>query len=107
MITMSIKDQFGSDTIKREHGARLRTFLESNWDQTDVVEIDFGNIKIASASFFDEAIGKLVFDEDNPTASKSVDEIKGKILPKNLDPNDRVLLNDVILDRLNRLKARK
>ena len=98
MVIISIKDHFGKGIGSREGGQRLRLFLEDNWDKTDIFQINFDNLKIASVSFFDETFGKLVFKH-------TPKELKSKMELKNLNIDDRELLNSVISDRVKESKS--
>lgn len=52
-----IKNEFADDYTTREAGEKLRKKIIQN--QVWPLELDFSDIKIASASFFDESIAKL------------------------------------------------
>jgi len=99
VININIKDHYGKASITREHGARLRSFLDSNWKKTDVFQIDFAGIKIASVSFFDEAFGKLA-------STVSLEELKGKFKMQSIDDFDLQILNNVIKSRYEREKKK-
>lgn len=84
----------GDDIISRQSGRLLRDFLIANWAQ-DKIELYFDGKCVASVSFFDEAIGLLVKRE-----GKSIDDIKTKLSFPDLDPQDKLLLNHTLLNRV-------
>jgi hypothetical protein len=56
---VSIKQHFKQDHVTRVAGERLRNMILESQKAGEPVEVDFSGIKIASTSFFDEAIAKL------------------------------------------------
>jgi len=56
-MIISIKESFSDDFTSREAGEKLRNLILNS--KTKVI-IDFQNLQIASASFFDEGLAKLV-----------------------------------------------
>ena len=55
-MRINIKKEFSSDHTTRQAGERLRAMIVGAKNR---VTLDFDGLKIASASFFDEGIGKL------------------------------------------------
>jgi STAS-like domain of unknown function (DUF4325) len=81
------------DLITRKGGATVRNAIEEAWNRADTIVVDFGNKRIASISFMDEAFGKLVRNHDR-------EELLAKFRPIRIRPFDKVLLNDVVSLRL-------
>lgn len=78
--------------ITRADGACLRDEIERHWDKDDTLVLDFSGLRIASLSFFDESLGLL--------AQKYQTELTRKVKVKNIDPQDRRLLNIIVNKRL-------
>ena len=89
-MKIMIKEKFSDDTITREAGEKLRKMICQT--QGPLI-LDFKALKVASSSFFDEGVAKLVlegFDE------KWVNE---NITFLNLHKLDAALLKQVCLAR--------
>ena len=56
-----IKEIFSKDYVTREAGERLRQMITQS---SEVIILDFSNIKVASTSFFDEAFAKLIDEKE-------------------------------------------
>ncbi|MBI2119834.1 MAG: STAS-like domain-containing protein [Elusimicrobia bacterium] len=98
-MTIKIKDVCGKNTVTRDDGKKINDIIMRQWNAQHSIEIDFGNIVIASVSFMDEAIGILGL-------KFSKDEIVQKIKLKNITDLDKKLLNDVLFLRLKHHKKR-
>ncbi len=83
----------GKKTVTRTDGRVINQMLLENWDRDDQIQIDFGNLMIASVSFIDEAFGRLA-------QCYTGAELKRKLVFENMVQYDRKLLNDVITSRL-------
>lgn len=92
-MKIDIQEVCGKKTVTREEGQVINQILTEQWDLTDQFQLDFGNLLIASVSFIDEAFGKLAL-------CHSSDDLKRKLVFKNMVPYDRKLLNDIIISRL-------
>ena len=53
---LNIKEICGTNTVTRADGKKIHQFLLDHWEKARVIEVDFGNLVIASVSFLDEAI---------------------------------------------------
>lgn len=95
MIEIDVPKTCGDDLITRNAGRKVRDVLLENWEQ-DVIEIRFSGRRIASVSFFDEAIGLLL-----KRGGKTMDEITSKLRFPDIHPGDRRLLNSVLRARLD------
>ena len=86
-----IKENFKEDYTTRPAGERLRDIILEN---EELIEIDFSEVKVASASFFDEAFAKLISEYN----WKKIDfDTRVKFL--NLYKHDLSLLNQVCQTR--------
>lgn len=85
-----ICEDFKNDFTTREAGEKLRKLIVQ---ADEKVELDFINIKIASASFFDEGIAKLVLE------GWSSEKVKEMISFKNIFSRDLELLKSVCTGR--------
>ena len=94
-MEIRVRQICGEDTISRAAGKKIRDMLENNWKQTDRFSIHFGGGQIASVSFFDEAFAFLL-DQGH-----TVDELKRKLSFPDIHPDDRILLNYVLGQRLH------
>lgn len=88
------------NVVTRDDGKKMHDYIVSNWAQSDSIIIDFGNVLIASVSFFDEAFGKLAFEY-------SRGELTRKLRPVNIQEFDRALLNDILRSRLRQKELAK
>jgi len=87
-----LKDMCAKQTITRNDGEVIFRMIKDAWDREDKINIDFGNILIASVSFLDEAFGKLAFDY-------SKEFLTQKLSFNNMEEYDRALLNDILISR--------
>lgn len=80
-MKVSIKKEFSDDYISRTAGERLREMILAAAKKSEVIEIDFSEITIASTSFFDEAFGKLAqegWDQQKFNSSVKLKNIKSR-----------------------------
>jgi hypothetical protein len=56
-VKIIIKEHFASDFTSREAGEMLRNLILNSTENK--IELDFRDLKVASASFFDEGLVKL------------------------------------------------
>jgi hypothetical protein len=84
-MKIEIKNMFPDDHITRIAGEKLRNMILSC---DEIVELDFSNVKIASASFFDEGIAKLALE------GWSVIDFKNRIKITNIFSKDKMLLKN-------------
>ena len=80
------------DHLTREGGVKVREMIEGVWEKTDEIVVDFGNKRVASISFMDEAFGKLAFKYGR-------ENLAAKLRPIRIQSFDRMLLNEVVLLR--------
>ncbi len=85
--------------VSRRDGEALRHLLEKNWSDPEPVVLDFEGVVIASVSFFDESFGVLA--QHHPLA-----ELTRRIRVENIQPDDRRLLNTIVLAREREREAR-
>ena len=85
-----IKDKFEDDYTTRVAGEKLRKMISNT---TEKIVLDFSNVKVASASFFDEGIAKL--SEENWDSNK----VNAFLIFENLFKRDKELLISVCEDR--------
>lgn len=90
---IDIKKMAGTDTVSREHGRKIRKYIELLLKVKDSITIDFSNLSIASPSFIDEAFAKLML-------KYPLDEVRTKLLFVNMTEFDRALLNDLVRARI-------
>lgn len=81
-----IKSVFKDDYITRVAGEKLRNMILKSVSENKKVELDFTDLMVASTSFFDEAIAKLVDHGWNR------DQLSENILFKNLHPKDKMVM---------------
>lgn len=89
---INLKETCGTGKVTREDGARINRLLRAAWDSNECIEVDFDNIRIASVSFLDEAIGLLALE-------KELSEIKEKVHLNNISRFDERLLDDILTSR--------
>src|SRR3989339_626742 len=92
-MLIEIKDICGKNVVTRDDGKKVRDLILNHWDDSDRIKIDFGNVLVASVSFFDEIFGKLAFEH-------SRNELASKLEFLNIQDFDRALLNDILISRL-------
>ena len=83
----------------RAIGYLIRKEIKENWQNFDIVSLDFGSETVASGSLFDE-IAKL-FDEFPK------EEVKRRLQFENIDPWDLKLLAHLAKLRLEKQKNNK
>ncbi len=84
--------------ITRPDGARLRKLVEEHWTDTEPVTLDFAGLRVASVSFFDEALGLLA-------QKHGVKVLLSHVTVQNIDPSDRKLLNSIVSSRAKERQA--
>lgn len=92
MARLEIASYRTSRLVSRGDGAHLRRAIEEAWDSGETMVLDFANVRIASVSFFDEALGLLA--RHHP-----INELTARVRVENIDPGDRNLLNNIVLSR--------
>lgn len=92
MKTIVIHQEYADDYITRPAGERLRNEI-LQFSQQAKVCLDFQNKKVASVSFFDESLGKLVDEKWKR------EDFYEKIVLKNIYKLDLKVLNKILLDR--------
>ena len=90
---INIIDLCGKNIVTREDGKKVHDLITAQWYKAEKIKIDFGNVLVASVSFFDEIFGRLAFEY-------SQNELTSKIQVVNIQDFDRALLNDIFRSRL-------
>jgi hypothetical protein len=88
-MKITIREEFKKDYISREAGEELRKKIISAIENQEMLVLDFSELVVASTSFFDEGIAKLVEDKINP------DQFKEFVTIKDLNRNDQKVLDQV------------
>ena len=89
---LTIKDICGTNTVTRADGKKIHQFVLDQWDKAQIIEVDFGNLIIASVSFLDEAIGQLALRYNRR-------ELISKLRLRRISSRDKRLLNDIFISR--------
>ena len=98
---LKIKDICGTNTVTRSDGKKIHKFLLDHWEKAHTIEVDFGNLIIASVSFLDEAIGQLALRFKRS-------ELISKLRLRRISSRDKRLLNDIFISRYRqRLQNKK
>ncbi|MBN2197456.1 MAG: STAS-like domain-containing protein [Polyangiaceae bacterium] len=92
MATIRIADLGEGAHVTRADGARLRALVEARWGANEPVLLDFSGVRVASVSFFDEALGLLA-------RLHGTEELLRRVHAANLDRGDRALLNRIVAER--------
>lgn len=93
---LKIKDICGKNTVTRADGRKIHRFLLDHWDKAQTIEVDFGNLVIASVSFLDEAIGQLALRYKRK-------ELVSKLKLRRISSRDKRLLNDIFISRYRQM----
>ena len=97
---LRIKDICGKNTVTRSDGKKIHRFLLEHWKKTQTIEVDFGNLTIASVSFLDEAIGQLALKFNRR-------ELISKLKLRRISLRDKRLLNDIFISRYRQMVQKK
>lgn len=97
---LKIKDICGTNTVTRSDGKKIHQALLDHWEKADTIEVDFGNLVIASVSFLDEAIGQLALRFKRS-------ELKSKLILRRISSRDKRLLNDIFISRYRQIHQNK
>ncbi len=100
-MILDVSQLCGDDIISRDAGKKIRELILSAWDEASI-ELHFNGRTVGSVSFFDEAIGLLV-----KKGGKSIGAMKNKLKFPDLKPEDRALLNYVVLTRVKEARSQK
>lgn len=90
--TINIIGVCGKNIVTRDDGKIVHDLIMSKWNEVDKIIVDFGNVLIASVSFFDEIFGHLAFQYSKV-------DIATKIQLRNIQNFDKALLNDILISR--------
>lgn len=90
---MKLKEKIRTDPLSREEGLPIRAEIESVWQSTDRIELDFEAIEFVSPSFLDELVGKLFL-------SHEPSEVMKKVIPVNLSNGDLIMLGNIVNSRI-------
>jgi hypothetical protein len=93
---LKIKDICGTNTVTRADGKKIHRFLLDHWPNAQTIEVDFGNLVIASVSFLDEAIGQLALRYNRK-------ELVSKLKLRRISSRDKRLLNDIFISRYRQM----
>ncbi len=99
MPNLNVVETCGSNRVSREHGREFRATLEKLWSADEPLVVDFGNVRIASVSFLDEGMAVLAL-------RYSLEEIRRRLRVINITPDDRRLLNELLLARARERDSR-
>ena len=98
---LNVKDICGTNTVTRADGKKIHQFLLDHWEIANIIEVDFGNLVIASVSFLDEAIGQLALRFNR-------NELTSKLKLRRISSRDKRLLNDIFISRYRqKMKSKK
>ncbi len=97
---LKLKDICGTNTVTRTDGKKIHQFLLDHWDKARAIEVDFGNLVIASVSFLDEAIGQLALRYKR-------NELVSKLKLRRISSRDKRLLNDIFISRYRQMLQAK
>jgi len=82
----------------REEGRDVLVLLLKLWKRSETITLDFNNIQVASVSFIDEVFGTLALHFTN-------EQLKEKLILKNLDDIDKRMINSTITSRRKELES--
>ncbi len=97
---LKIKDICGTNTVTRADGKKIHQALLDHWEKSSTIEVDFGNLTIASVSFLDEAIGQLALRFKRK-------ELISKLRLLRISSRDKRLLNDIFASRYRQVLQKK
>ena len=92
MTRLLVAEVCKGSRVSRRDGEALRHALESHWNDSEPVVLDFEGVVIASVSFFDESFGALALRHP-------LDELTRRIKVEHIQDEDRKLLNTLVLAR--------
>ena len=99
MAVLNIEKVAGKNTVSRADGKVIYEKIKNLWKTNDQIDIDFGNLAIASVSFMDEVFGHLALEYGQ-------EQLRNKLRLLHINEYDRALLNDIILSRVRQTKLR-
>ena len=97
---LNIKDICGTNTVTRSDGKKIHQALLDHWEKSNTIEVDFGNLVIASVSFLGEAIGQLALRFKRR-------ELVSKLKLNRISSRDKRLLNDIFISRYRQMVQKK
>jgi len=92
IVKLNIKEICGTNTVTRTDGKKIHKFLLDHWEGADTIEVNFGNLVIASVSFLDEAIGQLALRFERRALTSKLKLLR-------ISSRDKRLLNDIFISR--------
>ncbi len=93
MKTIHLKKEFADDWVSRRAGERMRNLILEATKGGTAVDIDCAGMLIASTSFFDEGIAKLLLEGWTPK------DIASRVRFIQLSPLDKKLMEEMIQNR--------
>jgi len=94
MALINIPEEFSKeDRMTRDGGEKLRYLILDLAQQNEVIELDFKKIPIASVSFWDEGVAKLLME------GWTQDELRERVRLVNVHPRDLEVLERLIGSR--------
>lgn len=99
MMTIRLIESIGKYCSQRQSGPKwkggelIRDLVIKNWDKEEKIEISFEGVELATPSFVDESIGKLVH-------SYSLDQLKSKLAFTHINDDIKEKVNKSIELRL-------
>ena len=82
------------ERMTRDGGEKLRLSINEHLKIQNKILLDFENVPIASVSFWDEGIAKLLLKD------LSLEELKARVIFKNLLPRDQEVIEQLCKARL-------
>ena len=97
---ININKVCGNNIVTREDGKKVHDLIIQQWNEFEKIQIDFGNVLIASVSFIDDIFGKLAFEFERQT-------VQSKLQIVNIQDFDRALVNDILISRFRQKEIKK
>ena len=92
MASLRVQDVCPTSRVLRADGRVLREAIEKLWNDSELLELDFGGLTIASISFLDEGVASLFVDYD-------AEVIRRRLKIVGIAEDDRKQLNSLVARR--------
>lgn len=89
MKIIFVKEYVGVNAISMNSGGKLREVIVKEWEANEKITLDFSGVDVFASPFFNASVGALLKD-------RSIEELQGKLIFKEISDHGRRLLNLVI-----------
>ena len=88
-MTINVAQLIGENAVSIQKGEILYNEISRFWDSSELIELDFNNVKVFATPFFNRGVAPFLKDI-------KIEELQKKLSFKNMNDIGRSVLNHVI-----------